>query len=82
MVLKVFMFGISKELFGMESLPVEINNADSISVDDLKSLLEKHQPALGNIGSYMIAINNEYATGAYMIHEKDEIAIIPPVSGG
>jgi molybdopterin converting factor small subunit len=30
----------------------------------------------------MIALNNEYATGEEQIGENDEIAVIPPVSGG
>jgi molybdopterin synthase sulfur carrier subunit len=30
----------------------------------------------------MIAVNNEYATADLLIEAKDEIAIIPPVSGG
>jgi len=30
----------------------------------------------------MIAVNNEYALDGDTVHERDEIAIIPPVSGG
>ena len=30
----------------------------------------------------MVAINQEYATDDQAIHPGDEIAIIPPVSGG
>jgi molybdopterin converting factor small subunit len=30
----------------------------------------------------MIAVNNEYALDDDRINENDEIAIIPPVSGG
>ncbi|MEJ7660109.1 MAG: MoaD/ThiS family protein [Hymenobacter sp.] len=29
-----------------------------------------------------MAVNNEYATGDLTLHERDEIALIPPVSGG
>jgi molybdopterin converting factor subunit 1 len=82
MVIEVYMFGIAKEIFGKQSVEIELSNTDKISADELKTLLEKQQPSLENIGSYMVAVNNEYAAGAYLIHEKDEIAIIPPVSGG
>lgn len=34
------------------------------------------------LSSYLIAVNDEYAGSALAINEKDEIAIIPPVSGG
>ena len=30
----------------------------------------------------MIAVNNEYADEQIIINEKDDVAIIPPVSGG
>ena len=30
----------------------------------------------------MIAVNNEYADDEIIIKEKDEAALIPPVSGG
>jgi molybdopterin synthase sulfur carrier subunit len=29
-----------------------------------------------------VAVNNEYALPGDNLHERDEIAIIPPVSGG
>ncbi|MBV8391417.1 MAG: MoaD/ThiS family protein, partial [Mucilaginibacter sp.] len=32
--------------------------------------------------SYLLAVNNEYALPGDGIHERDEIAVIPPVSGG
>jgi molybdopterin synthase sulfur carrier subunit len=30
----------------------------------------------------MVAVNNEYAGDAGIITDRDEVAIIPPVSGG
>jgi molybdopterin converting factor small subunit len=30
----------------------------------------------------MVAVNNEYASANDLIKEGDEVAIIPPVSGG
>ena len=82
MKLKVYMFGIAKEIFGNRIVEVDIDNAECLSVAALKSLLEKQKPALGNIGTYMIATNSDYATDAYIIQNTDEVAIIPPVSGG
>ena len=82
MVLKVYMFGVAKEIFGNRSVEIVLDNTNPISIEELKSLLEKKQPALKEIESYMIAVNNDYAVAGYMIHDKDEIALIPPVSGG
>lgn len=81
-VINVLMFGIAKEIFGESSVKIELSHPLMLTVNSLKSLLEKHQPALMGLGSYMIAVNNEYAEPGQVIHEKDEIALIPPVSGG
>lgn len=73
-------FGIVKELF--KSPSVEIILPENATVADLKSLLNAKYPNLKQIASYMIAVNNEYVADKEIIHENDEIAIIPPVSGG
>ncbi len=82
MIINVIMFGIAHEIFGEGKVEVEFSHTDSSAVSNLKSLLEKHQPALKELGSYVIAVNNEYATDDYVINENDEVAVIPPVSGG
>lgn len=80
MKIKILAFGISKEIFSGASVYVEIAN-DS-TVYNLKYLLEQQYPRLKQLASYMIAVNNEYALPGDTIHERDEIAVIPPVSGG
>ena len=82
MKLKVHMFGVAKEIFGNRIVEVNVENAERLSVAELKSLLEKQKPALQDIGTYVIAANSDYATDDCVIHENDEVAIIPPVSGG
>ncbi len=82
MIINVIMFGIAQEIFGKSTAEFEFSNADLCSVSNLKSLLEADRPALKELGSYMIAVNNEYAEDDYIINEKDEVAVIPPVSGG
>jgi molybdopterin converting factor small subunit len=37
---------------------------------------------LGQVNSFAIAVNQEYAEDNLSINESDEIAIIPPVAGG
>jgi molybdopterin synthase sulfur carrier subunit len=48
----------------------------------LRNMLETQYPRLKQIRSYMVALNNEYTQGGELIQATDEIAIIPPVSGG
>jgi len=80
MNLNILAFGIVKEIFQNSSVEVELNGAPTIS--NLRSVIEKDYPRIKQLASYMIAVNNEYATADLIIDEKDEIAIIPPVSGG
>jgi len=80
MNLNILAFGIVKEIFQNSSVNVELNGAPTIS--NLKAVIERDYPRLTQLASYMIAVNNEYATADLIIDGKDEIAIIPPVSGG
>jgi molybdopterin converting factor subunit 1 len=80
MIVHVLAFGIAKEIFESPAADIELNNAATVS--RLKIVLEKKYPALKKLGSYMIAVNNEYAAEQTIIDAKDEIAVIPPVSGG
>lgn len=78
--MKVLAFGIVKDIFSASMINVDVNDAST--VEALKELLEKKYPPLNRLSSYIIAINNEYASKGDIIHDTDEIAIIPPVSGG
>lgn len=75
----ILAFGIAKEIFGKPKIEVELTGK---SVAALKNLLENKFPELKQLSSYLVAVNNEYAGPDVLIDNKDEIAIIPPVSGG
>jgi molybdopterin converting factor subunit 1 len=78
--MKVLAFGIIKEIFNDAEASIAIKNGDRVNL--LKNILEERYPRLKELGSYMIAVNNEYASADDIIHDNDEVAIIPPVSGG
>ncbi len=80
MKIKVLAFGIAKDIFGNTSVSMELPN-DS-SVYNLKYSLEMQYPRLKQLSSYMVAVNNEYALPEDTLHATDEVAVIPPVSGG
>jgi molybdopterin synthase sulfur carrier subunit len=81
MHLKLLAFGIAKEIFGTSLLEISTENANA-TVQELQQLLETRYPRLQQLSSYMIAVNNTYASPNDQLDERDEIAIIPPVSGG
>ncbi len=80
MKVKVLAFGIAKDIFQRSIIEVEV--IDTNSVGSLKHILEQQYPRLKQLASYMVAVNNEYAADDGVLKESDEIAIIPPVSGG
>ncbi|MGE8555499.1 MAG: MoaD/ThiS family protein [Chryseobacterium jejuense] len=80
MKLKILAFGITKDIFGASEKELELQ--DGLSVGQLKDILEKDFPQFIKLKSYFIAVNEEYAEDNQIIIGTDEIAIIPPVSGG
>jgi len=53
-----------------------------VNVGQLKKVLEDQFPEFKKLKSYFIALDEEYAEDDQIIHNTNEIAIIPPVSGG
>lgn len=80
MRVNILAFGIAKDIFGKPEIELELPN--DATVYNLKYSLEHLHPKLKDLASYMIAVNNEYALPGDTVHTSDEIAIIPPVSGG
>ena len=76
---KVQAFGIVKDIFGASCIEI---SPEGVTVSELKAQLERDYPKLKALASFLIAKNNEYAEGSDQINVNDEIAIIPPVSGG
>jgi len=80
MILKILAFGITKDIFGTSEKEIEIN--EGASVKALKELLENNFSELKRLKSYFVAIDDEYAEDDQILTVSNEIAIIPPVSGG
>lgn len=80
MQVKIALFGITKEIIGTSRLNYQLGG--QASVEALLSNLKTTYPALGNLDSLLVAVNDEYATPEQLLTEQDEIALIPPVCGG
>jgi len=80
MKVKVLLFGIARDIAGGAQQDVELDTG--ANVDALKKKLTGMFPRFNDLKSLMIAVNNEYAHGSTVLSESDEVAIIPPVSGG
>lgn len=76
---KVKAFGVTKDILGGREAIIELEGQ---TVGSLRQELQKKFPALIGLRSLFIAVNNGYAEDHSDILETDEIALIPPVSGG
>lgn len=57
--------------------------ADGARVADLwEQLCSKHPAIAPMAASVSFAVNREYADRELVLHDGDEVALIPPVSGG
>jgi molybdopterin synthase sulfur carrier subunit len=81
MTVRVLAFGVAKDIFGASSANIELPS-NAATAAGLKTLLEEKYPRLQQLKSFMLAVNNEFASGGEVIGVDDEIAVIPPVSGG
>lgn len=72
-------FGITKDFLGGKEAEVEIKG-DTVAA--LRSELTERYPGLQGLRSLYIAVNNDYAAEDRVLTAGDEIALIPPVSGG
>ena len=82
MNLQIYLFASLAETLGKANITIMIEK-DEISVEQLKKqLIEQFPAAATMIAISFIARNQVYARPEDMIYENDEIALIPPVSGG
>jgi molybdopterin synthase sulfur carrier subunit len=79
----ILLFGITKDIIGSSSLSVPLSSAGKLrTVGELKNYLGNSYPWLKTLSSLAVAVNNSYAKDSAKIDNFDEIALIPPVSGG
>ena len=80
MVLDLLLFGITKDIIGKSPFSFELkgeNNAKKL----MEELVNEY-PQLSDLNSIALAVNGEYAKDSTLVNPGDEIALIPPVSGG
>ena len=81
MIVEVKLFAAARQLAGCDSLPVDC--PDDCSVAELRDRLGQQCPALARLlPSTRFAVNAGYAADSQRLQPGDEVACIPPVSGG
>lgn len=81
MRVRVLLFGVLKDIFHRNEDSLELGSGATVS-----DLLEHYRglapESLGVFHSLALAVNHEYATPTRRLEEGDEVALLPPVSGG
>ena len=78
--MNVLLFARARDLAGRDSVAVA---PPAATVAELRARLAHQFPDLAALLAHSaIAVNQEFAADSHPLSENDEIAVIPPVSGG
>lgn len=80
MRLEVLLFGITKDIVGKQKLTIDVPSGTTVV--KFKEILKTLFPGLQHLDSIAVAINSCYVKEDKILQPDDEIALIPPVSGG
>lgn len=84
MRIKIKLFSLFKEIFNSDEIEVQFEK-NSVTVEELKEALAKISPKARNVLSSVepiIMVNGIVADANTNIGERDEVALLPPMSGG
>lgn len=75
-------FAILKNIVGLDEAKIAIQR--DITLNELKEVLKKEFPSIKGFveKSVMISVNQEFAVSDTIIKDGDEVALLPPFSGG
>ena len=78
--IKILLFGAAADRAGTREAHVR---AGEVTLDELWPLLLEQHPSLSPMRDTLaFAVNGEYARGDTHVSPGDEVAVLPPVSGG
>ena len=87
MKVKVLFFAMTRELVGIRECDLILNdNNDNETIITTVTLMEElcrlYPSLLTILDQIVLAVNKAYITDAVTLKDGDEIALIPPISGG
>lgn len=81
MTVTVLLFAAARDMAGAESVAVDL--LEGATVAELRTTLARQIPTLARLLSRSaIAVNHDFAEETHVLDPTDELAVIPPVSGG
>lgn len=79
--MRVLYFGPARDLMGRDSEAVPLEAPATVE-QVLHWVEESHPAAVSLLSTSVVAVNLQYVDNRATVNDGDEIAIIPPVSGG
>jgi molybdopterin converting factor subunit 1 len=80
-LIKVKLFGISTEIVGKSEMTLLVPDGTTVGI--LKKKITKMYPSLDVVNvPFVFAVNHRVVSEDFPVTHLDEIAILPPVSGG
>ena len=80
MQFRVRLFASLREEVGQESVALELGKPATVA--DLLRAFSDTYPHARSVGQAIVAVNQEVANREAAVEASDEIAFLPPVSGG
>ena len=80
MTVSVKTFGVARDICGSGLIIIDLPEAATVA--HLRGALEMKYDDLKRLSAYAIAVNLAVAPNETVLSSSDELAIIPPVSGG
>lgn len=81
MQIQVLFFGVLKEAFGGAGESVELPEGANVATL-VRVFAEQSSNQQVPWSGLAVAVNREYADKSTVLHDGDEVALLPPVSGG
>ena len=77
----ILLFGQAREWVGVSTLDLDVEAP--ASVESAFAIIKSQNPRLGEMErSLLFAVNEEYAAPSHQLSDGDQLAVLPPVSGG
>lgn len=81
MRVRVLFFGVLRELAGKSADEIELREG-AVARDVLAHYEARNPRFQGSFASIALAVNQQYSSPNTQLHSDDEVALLPPVSGG